>query len=526
MSAQQISAEDLLPMDTRPAQCTSRKKLQNALFAVNTQQLCNYASQATQISGQDAHLSFKRMPNGSKSNNEICNRANQLNYNLANSSGLRRCLSSTPVLSSPEPVSSSGYCSSTTSNTAIGSNSNAVEQKQVAADDKQTEKRGGGEPKVKYSSSIDSYHNSNTSLNSLNSCDAKALAKSESSGAMPGKLDNAPNGLSDDLTRQTNEQQCALSNGLKSSQEPSSNDKQSIRYPASATRKARSAIRKTESLIEKSHIPTISPASLPSGLSYGASPNLPSHRANQQLQTKNKFRTPTDKICRNAFGFVQTVSRPSADKAEPKAEQNKSDQVKAVRSNAGGHQLSSLNSKRNLATSLSSLPTNNRTPTMLPVLKPQPQTSARVRSATTSSSAKINRTRSQSIQNVNVQSSNFGFNSTTSAKSRPVNSALCNRSKQLYNSSTSLNSAPASRSKKLPFSSSKTSSTNNLDLATDFASTGTKIRYQNYLTSSQHITNQQAAAAEQSDLESSTSSKFSNESNPVSKLRRPSLRAF
>lgn len=532
MSAQQISAEDLLPMDTRPAQCTSRKKLQNALFAVNTQQLCNYASQSAQISGQESHLSFKRMPNGSKSNNEICNRANQLNYNLANTSGLRRCLSSTPVLSSPEPVSSSGYCSSTTSNTAIGGNPSTVEAKLAGADDKQTEKRSAGEPKVKYSSSIDSYHNSNTSLNSLNSCDAKALIKSESSGAMSaGKLNDGPNGLSDDLTRQTNEeqQQCPLSS-LENNKETPSNDKQSIRYPASGMRKARSSVRKSESLIEKSHIPTISPANLASGLVCSQSSNQPSHRANQQLQTKNRFKTPNDRICRNAFGFMQTSSsKSSTDKPELKPDQSKSDQIKPIRSNAGGHQLSSLNSKRNLATSLSSLPTNNRTPTMLPVLKPQ-QPSARIRSATTSSSAKINRTRSQSIQNVNVQSSNFGFNS-GGAKSRPAISALSNRSKQ-YNSSTSLNSAPAGRSKKLQFSSPKTSSTNclnNLDTQ-DFASTGTKIRYQNYLSSSQHITNQQAlaaaAASEQSDLESSTSSKFSNESNPVSKLRRPSLRAF
>lgn len=505
MSAQQISAEDLLPMDTRPAQCTSRKKLQNALFAVNTQQLCNYASQAAQISGQESHLTLKRMPNGSKSNNEICNRANQLNYNLANTNGLRRCLSSTPVLSSPEPVSSSGYCSSTTSNTAI-SNQSMVEQKLIGTDDKPIEAKNG-EQKAKYSSSIDSYANSNTSLNSLNSCDAKAPIKSRSSGE-------------EDLNRQTSEeqQQCTLSRN----KETPSNDKQSIRCPTAVTRNARSSIKKSESLIERSNIPTIqSPFNQPSGqMASSQTPSNPtSHRLNQQA--KNRFKTPSDKICRNAFGFIQTsTSKSSSDKPELKP-----DPLKHSRPNATGHQPSSLNFQRNLATSLSSLPTNNKTPTMLPVLKPQP----RVRSATASSLAKINRTRSQSIQNVNVQSSNFGFNSgAAAAKLRPASSALSNKSKQ-YNSSTSLNSAPAGRSKKLHFSSPKTCSTNNLDhIAQDFASTGTKTtRYNNYLASSQHITNQQTAtASEHSDLESSTSSKFSNESNSVSKLRRPSLRAF
>ena len=512
MSAQQISAEDLLPMDTRPAQCTSRKKLQNALFAVNTQQLCNYASQAAQISGQESHLTLKRMPNGSKSNNEICNRANQLNYNLANTNGLRRCLSSTPVLSSPEPVSSSGYCSSTTSNTAI-SNQSMVEQKPIGVEDASTEARVN-EQKAKYSSSIDSYANSNTSLNSLNSCDAKAPAKSKSSGEVAGKPNNGPNGLSDDLNRQTTEeqQQCSLSRN----KETPSNDKQSIRCPTAVTRKARSLIKKSESLIERSNIPTISPFNQASGQACGQSSNSTPHRLNQQA--KNRFKTPNDKICRNTFGFIQTsTSKSSADKP---------DQLKhSVQSNATVHQpstLNSLNCKRNLATSLSSLPTNIKTPTMLPVLK-QLQPAARVRSATASSLAKINRTRSQSIQNVNVQSSNFGFNSggAAAAKLRPASS---NKPKQ-YNSSTSLNSAPAGRSKKLHFSSPKTCSTNNLDqIAKDFAST--KTRY-NYLASSQHITNQQTAnASEQSDLESSTSSKFSNESSPVSKLRRPSLRAF
>lgn len=508
MSAQQISAEDLLPMDTRPAQCTSRKKLQNALFAVNTQQLCNYASQAAQNSGQESHLTFKRMPNGSKSNNEICNRANQLNYNLANANGLRRCLSSTPVLSSPDPVSSSGYCSSTTSNTAI-SNQSVIEQKLIGADEKPVEKRSS-ESKAKYSSSIDSYQNSNTSLNSLNSCDAKAPMASESAGEMTSKS----NRLVDDLNRQTNDEQCPLS---EKSKETPSNDKQSIRHPAAVTRKARSLIKKSESLMEKSNIPTISPFNSASGQMASQS----GHRVNQQAKTR--LRTTNEKICRNAFGFIQTsTSRSGADKPELKPDQSRSDQIKQSRSNAAGQQFGSLNSvKRNLATSLSSLPTNSKTPTMLPVLKQQPST--RLRSATTSSSAKINRTRSQSIQNVNVQSSNFGFNS-GGAKSRPASSALTSKSKQLCNSSTSLNSAPVVRSKKLQFNSPKTCSTNNLDhIAQDL--TPTKSRYNNYLNASQHITNQQATL-EHSDLESSTSSKFSNESNTVSKLRRPSLRAF
>lgn len=470
MSAQQISAEDLLPMDTRPSQCTSRKKLQNALFAVNTQQLVNnYPTQST----QNSEHSYKnsKLPNGSKSNNEICNRANQLTYNLTNTNGLRRCLSSTPVLSSPEPVSSSGYCSSTTSN----SNQSMIEHKMTIETDKQIDKIN--EQKVKYSSSIDSYHNSNTSLNSLNSCD-KQLIKSASSNEMTNKLTNSTNRSNGELNKRLNnelnkELNDETNNELNEEFNKESNkqtikdqnDKQLINYstPASLIRKPKSvSIKKFDCLIEKSQIPTSSNQSINQILNQ--TPN--------KQQIKHKFKAISDnKICRNAFGFVQTPILNH--KICPSNLSNKQTTVdKQIKLNTtSGHQLNTL-SKRNFTTSLSSLPT------MLPVLKQS--------SIQQSALKQVSNDRSTSIQNVNVQCSNFGFNyaalNSTKTKSKAT---LTNRSKQ-YNSSTSLNSAPINRSKNLStkLNSIKTCSTNNLDhISSDSTFTVNKIRsYPNYLT--------------------------------------------
>ena len=490
MSAQQISASDLLPMDTRPSQCTSRKKLPNALFAVNTQQLCNFASsQAAHDLGQQEHL-FKQQSNiGSKSNNEICNRANQLNYNLTNSS-LRRCLSSTPVLlSSPEPVSSSGYCSSTTSNsnTAI-SNQSMTNEHRLASEDRQpNDKRS--DQKAKYT--IDGYQSSNTSLSS---CD-KVLIKS--SNETTNKTE---------LNKQTTKEQLSKDTCNEKS---FSKQHSTAACSISLIKRPKSSIKKPESLIERtSHIP-----------SYSSTQSNHKSQQSAQQSIRTKFRTPIDakngRNAYNAFGFLQTPAI-SSNKVQA-VEQTK------IRSNSTAGQLSIL-SKRNLATSLSSLPTT-KTPTMLPVLK---QTSLRktnqLISNPTEPASKINRPLSNSTQNVNVQS-NFGF---SCSLNRARQAGLNNKSKQ-YNSSTSLNSAPINRttkncSKINLVHSIRTRSTNNLDhLSQELI--GGRNRYPNYLTSSQHITNQANGSTDQSDLENSTSSKFSNEStSSAPKLRRPSLR--
>ena len=479
MSAQQISAADLLPMDTRPSQCTSRKKLQNALFAVNTQQLCNYSSQINQQqnAGHHQELYKQKMSNGSKSNNEICNRANQLNYNLAGTNGLRRCLSSTPVLSSPEPVSS-GYCSSTTSNsnTAI-SNQSVLEQKLIS-EDKQIiiEKRLNDRDLIKF--------DSNEMTIKLN----KQIIKED-----------------------VNREECHLLNENKEMMQ-SDSSKQLIKYstPASLIKKPKSSsIKKLDNLInnekQQSNIPTIS--------------SFANQFANQQI--KNKIRTPIDsnfKTRRNSFGFIQTpiqnsiLTNNNSSKLtiDKKIDQNK--QIKLV----ADQKLNSL-SKCNLAASLSSLPT-----TMLPVLKRSSIQRNKNLTPLSAPSARINRSsRSNSIQNVNVQTLNHhGFNLVKSKLIRPNTSSL-------YNSSSSLNSVPISRSKnysKFNFNSIKTCSTNNLDSINQQESTKI-VRYPNYLASSQHITN---CFENNSDLEHSPSSKSSSDSasNSVSKLRRPSLRAF
>lgn len=417
--AQQISAADLLPMDTRPEQCTNRKKLQNSLFAVNTQQLLSAQSP------YEHQFKHSKLPNGSRSNNEISNRAHQLNYNLGNGN-LRRCLSSTPVcLSSPEPVTSSGYCSSTTSNsnTAI-SNHNALEQKLLNVDDKEINDKKTSAERSKNSSG----HNSTTSLNSLNSYNDKTnclSAKSEQ------RIKKCASELNNQLNGKESDKYSTPANSI------------------SLIKKPRPSILKNS--IEKSNIPISS--SHTSNHLINQTIQIPNKLNNQQIKS-TKSRT-VDKFHRNEFGFIQTPNAIQSSKLGNSLNNKLHQTADKAKSTSG--QFNSL-SKRKFTTSLSSLPTTKST--MLPVLKQSSIQPSLRKSSSNQTANRMNRRHSNSTQNVNMNGTNgFGFNSSTKIES----SRLTNKSKQ-YNSSTSLNNQQCTRTRvntRLNFKSAR--STTNLD---------------------------------------------------------------